>query len=91
MFGSGLPTSEKPTGKKFYLMSHGPNASSQDAWLAYNEFVRRTSILIPLPPMLYSLFPAFVKKTVLLDFPFYQFDEARDGPKAVKEATENQA
>ena len=24
MFASGVPTAEKPTGRKFYLMSHGP-------------------------------------------------------------------
>ena len=88
MFGSGIPTAEKPTAKKFYLMSHGPNAEnpSSEAWMQYKAHLRKTSILIPLPPALYNPLPAIVKQTLLLDFPMYRFHEATDGAAAVEEA-----
>ncbi|KIM44914.1 hypothetical protein M413DRAFT_366213 [Hebeloma cylindrosporum] len=88
MFGSGLPTAEKPTAKKFYLYSHGPNAQAEhsNSWVEYQDYLRTTSILIPFPPFLYRPLPAFLKKTLLLDFPFYQFDELKGGAAAVEEA-----
>ncbi|KAF8159750.1 hypothetical protein B0H34DRAFT_704665 [Crassisporium funariophilum] len=91
MFASGIPTAEKPTAKKFYLMTHGPKAidATSDAWAQYKAYLKKTSILIPLPPMLYKHLPSIVKQTVLFDFPIYRFDEARDGPAAVDLAREN--
>jgi len=91
MFGSGIPTAEKPAAKKFYLLTHGPQASSEhgSAWPQYKSYLRKTSILIPLPPLLYRHIPSSLKKTVLLDFDFYQFHEERDGPVALKEAGES--
>lgn len=88
MFGSGLPTAEKPTAKRFYLLSHGPNAQAEhsNSWVEYQDYLRKTSILIPFPPFLYRPLPAFLKKTLLLDFPFYQFDELKDGAAAVEDA-----
>ncbi|TRM65212.1 DUF1295-domain-containing protein [Schizophyllum amplum] len=85
MFASGVPTAEKPTGRKFYLMSHGPDASSPNAWAKYKAHLHRTSVLIPLPPALYRPLPELAKRTLLLDFPMYRFDEKRDGPGAVEE------
>jgi hypothetical protein len=49
-----------------------------DAWAAYRAYLDETSILIPLPPALYRPLPKAVKRTVLLDFPFYQFDEGEE-------------
>jgi len=88
MFGSGIPTAEKPAAKKFYLLTHGPQASSEhsSAWPRYKSYLQKTSILIPLPPQLYRPVPSSLKKTVFLDFEFYQFHEERDGPAAIKEA-----
>uniref|UniRef100_A0A8H7XSA8 Uncharacterized protein n=1 Tax=Psilocybe cubensis TaxID=181762 RepID=A0A8H7XSA8_PSICU len=93
MFGSGIPTAEKPTAKKFYLLSHGPSesttsstASDSHIWANYKAYLRQTSILIPLPPFLYRPLPSFIKQTVLLDFPIYRFDESSDGVAAVEEA-----
>lgn len=54
MFGSGLPTAEKPTGKKFYLMSHGPKASDPGAWKEYQAFLDKTSVLVLFPRRLYK-------------------------------------
>jgi hypothetical protein len=85
MFGSGVPTAEKPTAKKFFLMSCGDNASQPKAWQNYKEYLQKTSILIPLPPSLYRRLPRVIKRTVLLDFPFYQFDEGKDGAAAIEE------
>jgi hypothetical protein len=87
MFGSGLPTAEKPQAKRFYLMSHGPSARQEDAdaWQRYQTFLRRTSILIPFPPTIYELLPGILKTTIFLDFPIFRFDERVDGSAAVEE------
>jgi hypothetical protein len=88
MFGSGVPTSAKPQAKRFYLMSYGPTAREEDSiiWEQYKVYLRRTSILIPIPPALYGPLPRILKKTVLLDLPMFQFDEVKDGPPAIEEA-----
>ncbi|KAF9054321.1 hypothetical protein BJ165DRAFT_1337417 [Panaeolus papilionaceus] len=73
MFASGIPTAEKPTAKKFYLMSVGSAPQDEQAWDRYHAFLNETSILIPLPPALYRPLPTWLKRTLLLDFPIYQF------------------
>jgi hypothetical protein len=87
MFGSGVPTAEKPQAQKFYLMSYGVNAKDQDAnaWRQYKAYTKKTSILIPLPPSLYRYLPSLIKHTLLLDFPIYHFDEEKDGTAAKEE------
>ncbi|KAJ3505810.1 hypothetical protein NLJ89_g7224 [Agrocybe chaxingu] len=87
MFGSGIPTAEKPTAKKFFLMSEGSHANNEhsDVWTQYKAYLSNTSILIPIPPLLYRPLPSLLKKTFLLDFPMYQFDEATDGAAALRE------
>ncbi|KAJ3879811.1 DUF1295-domain-containing protein [Lentinula edodes] len=88
MFGSGVPTAEKPQAKKFFLMSYGENAKQEHAhaWSNYKEYLRRTSILIPIPPVVYKPLPRLLKQTLLLDFPMYQFDQVRDGVVAVEQS-----
>ncbi|EJD43734.1 DUF1295-domain-containing protein [Auricularia subglabra TFB-10046 SS5] len=88
MFFSGVPTAEKPQAKRYYLMTHGPDASPEDAgvWPAYKQYLRETSILIPIPPAVYRPLPEWLKRTVLMDFAFFNFNERTDGPKAVEEA-----
>ena len=87
MFVSGTPTAEKPTAKKYYLLSNGPNVKDEHrgAWAKYKEYLRSTSILIPIPPALYRRLPKVIKQTILFDFPMYQFDENTDGQQAIKE------
>ncbi|KAJ7623412.1 DUF1295-domain-containing protein [Roridomyces roridus] len=87
MFGSGVPYSAKPQAKRFYLMAYGPDAGQEGplVWENYKEYLRRTSILIPLPPVVYKRLPGIVK-TLLLDFSMYRFDEVRDGRLAIEEA-----
>ncbi|KAF5316515.1 hypothetical protein D9619_006167 [Psilocybe cf. subviscida] len=91
LFASGVPTAEKPTARRFFLLSNGPHASEADtnAWTEYKAYLAKTSILIPFPPALYRRLPRVVKRTVFLDFPMYNFDEATDGAKAVEEACRN--
>ncbi|KJA25671.1 hypothetical protein HYPSUDRAFT_64399 [Hypholoma sublateritium FD-334 SS-4] len=86
MFGSGIPTAEKPTAKKFYLLSHGPNAEDRDAnvWTEYKAYLRKTSVLIPIPPGFYRPLPTILKRTLLFDLPMYQFNEATDGAAAIE-------
>ncbi|KAL0579279.1 hypothetical protein V5O48_002733 [Marasmius crinis-equi] len=90
MFGSGMPTAEKSTARKYYLMSHGDNVRDENAWKNYKHYLKSTSILIPIPPALYRPLPEFIKRSILLDFPFYQFDEGKDGQAAIEEVRESQ-
>lgn len=87
MFGSGLPTAEKPQAKRHYLMSYSANAQDEyaNAWRQYKVYLKKTSILIPLPPAVYRSLPSIIKKTLLLDFPMYQFDEDKEGAAAREE------
>ena len=43
-------------------------------------YLDETSILIPIPPALYRPLPKAVKRTILLDFPIYQFEESEAAP-----------
>ncbi|KIK60327.1 hypothetical protein GYMLUDRAFT_43625 [Collybiopsis luxurians FD-317 M1] len=91
MFGSGVPTAEKPQAKKFFLMSHGDDAKPEHAnsWPNYKEYLRRTSVLVPVPPFIYRPLPQWLKSTILLDFPMYRFDEGKDGTAAIEELRNN--
>ncbi|KAK0558534.1 hypothetical protein OC844_005070 [Tilletia horrida] len=98
MFLSGIPTAEKPNQQRAFLASHGPDADENDPlqpyhdqresdpWLRYKAFRERTSLLLPIPPAIYRHIPQVVKRTVLLDWGLYRFDEVKDGPKAIQEA-----
>jgi protein-S-isoprenylcysteine O-methyltransferase Ste14 len=89
---SGLPLTQKPTGKKFYLMSNGPDVEQRavqdpdvkSAWTRYQEYVKETSVLIPFPNFIYRRFPE-VLRWIFLDFPFYRFNESKEGTKALEE------
>lgn len=89
---SGLPLTQKPTGKKFFLMSNGPDADQraiQDpdvktAWSRYAEYVNQTSVLIPFPNFIYRRFPEFLR-WIFLDFPIYRFNESKEGAQALQE------
>lgn len=95
-FLSGLPTAEKPAAQKSFLLSYPADKTDSssnihdlrpqnDAWAQYKAYLSRTSIFFPIPPSLYRPLPEFVKRTVLLDFPLYRFDEEKDGRKALEE------
>lgn len=104
MFASGVPTAEKPTAKKFFLLSNAPSdetssssptptdspprATYPDAWQKYKTYLDSTSILIPIPPGVYRPLPRWVKRTVLMDWGIYRFDEGRDGKAALEEVRE---
>lgn len=51
----------------------------------YQAYLQSTSILIPLPPALYCPLPVWLKRSVLLDFPVYQFHEGTDRKAALEE------
>ena len=69
MFVSGLPLQERPGAKKRYEKGTG--------WHAYEKYLHDTSILIPMPPQIWSRLPVLVKRTVGLEFPIYVFDPAK--------------
>ena len=89
---SGLPLTQKPTGKKFFLMSNGAETErrsaddpeAKTAWSRYQAYVKETSVLIPLPNFIYRPFPE-VLRWIFFDFPCYRFDETKDGPAALEE------
>lgn len=86
IFASGIPTAEKPQAKRIFVIAHKDGASEDErkGWEAYKEYLRSTSILIPIPRIIYRPLPAFVKRWVLFDLPMFHFDESRDGPKALE-------
>lgn len=88
MFASGVPTAEKSQAKKYYLLANGPDAdgSHSNSWRHYKRYVDQTSILIPMPPVIYKRLPKWIKQTVFLDLPMYHFDEQVDGKAAIDEA-----
>ncbi|KAH0582595.1 hypothetical protein H2248_010524 [Termitomyces sp. 'cryptogamus'] len=92
MFVSGIPSAEKPQAKRYYLKTHGPEPDTEhaDAWPEYQAYLKRTSILIPIPQVIYNRVPTLIKKTLLLDFPMYQFDENGEGKCAREEARSHQ-
>ena len=85
LFFSGVPTAEKPQARRVYL-----NGDS-NAWAAYRAYLDETSILIPIPPTLYRPLPKVVKRTILLDFPLYQFDVSEAAPGDATSRTGTQA
>ena len=85
MFISGLTLQERPGAKKKYEID-GPGGP---AWKAYETWLDRTSILIPLPPALYKGLPAVVKRTVLLEWGIYRFDPEKHADQ--KKVGERQA
>ncbi len=88
LFLSGMPTAEKPTAKKFFLMSHSQSSRSADGgrtWQNYKTYLKETSPLIPLPRTVYRALLQAVKTWLLYDLPIYKFDEGKDGKEAVDE------
>lgn len=69
MFVSGLTLQERPGAKKRW--------EKDNNWEEYSRYLRRTSILLPLPPQLYEKLPVIIKRTILLEFPIYVFDPAK--------------
>lgn len=87
MFVSGLTLQERPGAKKRW--------EKDNNWEEYSRWLRRTSILIPLPPALYERIPVIVKRTILLEFPIYVFDPAKHsdmqkGQAAAEEGEQHQ-
>ncbi|CAD6565422.1 MAG: hypothetical protein TREMPRED_001271 [Tremellales sp. Tagirdzhanova-0007] len=101
-FLSGLPTAEKPAAKRYYMMSYpapshaesgsfSPGEPKNDIWAKYKSYLASTSIVIPIPPQLYKPLPEWLKRTALLDFPMFRFDEEKDGRTANEEARRQDA
>ncbi|CAK7240657.1 MAG: hypothetical protein STHCBS139747_002103 [Sporothrix thermara] len=69
-FVSGMSMSERPAAAKRY-------AAGGATWDAYRAYLKKTSVLVPLPPALYAPLPVWLKRTLLLEFPIYVFDPAK--------------
>lgn len=70
MFLSGLPLQEVPNAKKRYTKNQN--------WQAYSEYLRRTSILYPIPPAIYAPMPTFLKRIIFLELPLYVFKPSEE-------------
>ena len=80
MFVSGLTLQERPGAKKRY--------EKGTRWPEYQEYLHRTSILIPFPPQLYAKMPVILKRTIFLEFPIYVFDPAKHADQSKVQARE---
>ena len=78
MFISGLTLQEVPNAKKRYQKSQN--------WEAYSEYLRRTSIIYPLPSAIYAPIPTFIKRTLLLEFPMYVFHPGKEDEEERKKS-----
>ncbi|KIJ63477.1 hypothetical protein HYDPIDRAFT_112892 [Hydnomerulius pinastri MD-312] len=91
LFVSDINPAEKAQAQKFYALgavegATTPNASlvtpnepNDTPWDKYLSYLSSTSILFPIPPVLYRPLPKFLKSTVLLDFPMYRKFGTVDG------------
>lgn len=86
---SHSPDSDIPNDHNGNSFSH-PEAKN-DIWENYKRYLWRTSILIPIPPVVYAPLPEWLKRTVLLDLPIYNFDEKKDGQEAIEEERKKRA
>lgn len=75
LFLSGLPLQERPGAKKRY------ESGDRDSWERYKTWLDRTSILIPMPPQVWSRLPVVVKRTVGMEWPIYVFDPDKHADK----------
>lgn len=60
-------------------------------WEEFRTYLDRTSILIPIPPVLYQPLPRWLKSSILLDWPIYRFNEEKEGEQLIKNHEESQA
>ena len=65
--------------------------AKNDVWKNYKAYLATTSIVLPVPPRLYRPLPEWMKRTILLDFPMFKFDEEKDGKAALDEARRQEA
>lgn len=59
LFVSGIPILERSADRKFGHLEE------------YVEYKRTTSAVVPMPKVVYKMFPRFIQKTLLLDFDMY--------------------
>ena len=70
MFVSGLTLQEVPNAKRRYQKAHN--------WEGYQEYLKETSILFPIPPAIYTPMPRFLKRTLFLEFPLYVLNPSEE-------------
>lgn len=70
LFLSGLNLQERPGARRRWQSGAG--------WSEYEGYLRRTSILVPMPRRVWEVLPVVVKRTVGLEFPMYVFDTAKE-------------
>jgi hypothetical protein len=89
---SGLPLTQKSTGKKFLLTSNELDADQRaiddpDTKVLAQDIKsmsRKTLMLIPFPNFIYQRFVEPLR-WIFLDFSIYHFNENKEGPKALQE------
>lgn len=82
LFVSGLTLQERPGAKKKYEKD-GPDGPS---WTQHRNWLESTSILIPMPPVIWRALPTAVKRSVGFEWPLYVFEPSKHADtKAVDE------
>ncbi|OQN97709.1 hypothetical protein B0A48_16029 [Cryoendolithus antarcticus] len=77
LFVSGLNLQERPGAKKRFEKGVG--------WPQYEKYLHDTSILIPMPPAIWSKLPVIVKRTIGCEWPMYVFDPEKHADKKAVE------
>lgn len=74
---SSPPSSTSENGQSGDRDGNGGDGGKE--WRRYSEYLRTTSILIPMPKWMWSALPVGVKRTVGCEWPMYVFVPERDG------------
>ncbi|KAJ8605476.1 hypothetical protein MRB53_041421 [Persea americana] len=82
LFVSGLPLQERPGAKKRYEKGTG--------WPAYEKYLHDTSILFPMPPVIWRNLPVWVKRTLGCEWPLYVFDPEKHADKSKVQERESE-
>jgi len=83
LFVSGLTLQERPAAKKRY-------EKGGKTWDMYKTYLDRTSILWPIPPVIYAKLPRWIKRTILGEWPIYRFDPVKHGVGSDEERLQNE-
>lgn len=82
LFVSGLTLQERPGAKKKFEKD-GPDGP---VWTQHRTWLERTSILIPMPPVVWRALPTALKMTAGFEWPIYVFEPSKHADmKAVEE------
>jgi hypothetical protein len=78
MFGSGIPTTEKSTDKRYFILANeSSDLSTSRFWNVpgYEDWKEKTPVLVPFIP---GVFKGMSKKIFCCEFSLYSYGNARE-------------